>query len=127
MEKTDGEINEKRAYKRVPVNAQAECEVYSPEPQLISMNRKKTRYNYRVENICLGGLQLITDRLLPAESILRVKVIFNGIPETICAYTQVRWCRFDNNIKSYRTGLEFFYLKDNYKNICSRIIERSDN
>lgn len=127
MENYSGDIDEKRAYKRVPVDAQAECEVFSAEPQLISMNREKARYNFRVENICLGGLQLITDRMLPKESILRVKVIFNGIPETICAYTQVRWCSFDGDIKGYRAGLEFFYLKDNYKNICTRIIERSGN
>ena len=127
LENTIGYFTEKRAYKRVSVDAETECEIFSVESQMLSLARKKNKYKFNVANLCLDGMQIITDKMISAEEILRMKVIFRDFPEIIWVYSQVRWSRFDSELNKYRTGVQFFYLKEKYRKICEQIIERAVN
>ena len=118
---------EKRKFKRVSVNADAEFEFFQAVSQASMLNKQNQKMNAKVDNISLGGLQIITDFEIPCEQILRMRVCFGNTGFKIGAYSQVRWSRFDEKLKKYRVGLQFFYLKEQHRVICSKLIESNSN
>jgi c-di-GMP-binding flagellar brake protein YcgR len=113
---------EKRKFKRASVNGSAEFEIFCTQSQSILMKTKREKKEADILNLSLGGLQIISDINISEEQILRMKIIFKESGAVIYAYSQVRWAAYDEQIKKYRIGLEFFYLKDQYRKVCSKIL-----
>ena len=120
-------FEEKRRHKRVAIDAEAECEIFATESQAVMLNRQMNKLHVKVENISMGGLQIITDMQMPVEQILRMKVDFIAPKCAIWVYSQVRWSCFDAKISKYRVGLQFFYLREKYSETCAKIIESHPN
>ena len=123
MENQAAGYEEKRRYKRVNVDAEAVCEIFSVDSQSLRLNKYTPKIPAKVENISMGGLQIIADAQVPVEQILRMKVVFNVSGKVIWVYSQARWASFDPKINKYRIGLQFFYLQERHRITCSAIIE----
>src|ERR1035437_9462488 len=100
-------FEEKRRYKRIAIDGEAECEIFSVEPQTLRMRSRKDKMQVKVNNLSLGGLQIITDTQIHNEQILRMKIRFQAVDSFIWGYSQVRWCTYDDTSGKYRVGLQF--------------------
>ena len=59
-------------------------------------------------DVGLGGLAMLTDAELPSGIALRLELELRGDPRPRLHLTgEVRWCRYDNALEKYRTGVEF--------------------
>jgi c-di-GMP-binding flagellar brake protein YcgR len=59
-------------------------------------------------DVGLGGLAMLCDAELPAGQALRMELELRGDPRPPLQLTgEVRWCRFDDVIGKFRTGIEF--------------------
>ncbi len=59
-------------------------------------------------DIGLGGLAMLSETELPAGQALRMELELRGDPRPALHLTgEVRWCRYDNGLGKYRTGIEF--------------------
>lgn len=123
LEKHVGTYEEKRKFERVSIDAEAECEVFSVDCQALALNRQNSKIYVKVDNISLGGLHIITEAQIPVEQILRMKVKFKENGYIVWIYSQVRWFSFDDTLKKYRVGLQFFYLQEKYRETFNKIIE----
>ena len=124
MENQTANFEEKRRFKRVPLEAEAECEIFSVECQALMLNRHNHKATVKVDNMSMGGLRITTDMLMAVEQILRMKIKISSNGFVFWVYTQVRWSRYDSKLGKYRVGLEFFYLKEKPRKMCSELIDR---
>ena len=59
-------------------------------------------------DVGLGGLAMLCDTELPSGQSLRLELELRGDPRPPLELTgEVRWCRFDDAIGKFRTGIEF--------------------
>jgi c-di-GMP-binding flagellar brake protein YcgR len=65
-------------------------------------------------DISISGMQLISDEALKGESIIRLDVQLEGEQTPLATFAEVRWCRPDDKLKKYRSGLEFLVIKEDH-------------
>jgi c-di-GMP-binding flagellar brake protein YcgR len=59
-------------------------------------------------DVGLGGLAMLCAAELPAGQSLRLELELRGDPRPPLQLTgEVRWCRYDSALDTYRTGVEF--------------------
>ncbi len=126
MEKQAAVYEEKRRYKRVSVDAEAVCEIFCVDSQSLLLNRHTPKIHAKVENISMGGMQIVIEKQVPKEQILRMKITF-GCGKVIWVYSQARWSVYDAKINKYRIGVQFFYLQERHRVVCAEIIESCTN
>jgi hypothetical protein len=59
------------------------------------------------ENVGAGGVCLVTDQVLPLNSILRCELSVSDMPMDIPTLMQVRWLQKIHGKNDYKIGLQF--------------------
>lgn len=102
---------ERRKHKRADLRVKAEYEVLRFVPQVLRAKEQVFKHTAETANISEGGLQLLDDKAPEPGQVLRI--VFNpGEEERIKAFAKVKWAGYDNDIKKFRIGMEFYYLHD---------------
>jgi c-di-GMP-binding flagellar brake protein YcgR len=113
---------ERRKYKRVELRVPIEYKVKSIMPNFIETKKPAEKRAAETANISLGGIQIIDDIAPACGQIVSLAFRPGGLERDIRAFARVRWADFDDRIKKYRIGLEFYYLHDDDSKMISGIV-----
>lgn len=113
---------EKRRHKRVDKKVTVTYKVVSMPSELEKIKTAAEKNETETANISVGGIQLIDDAGLSPEQILRIELKLETIKTNIVTFAEVKWSAKDDNIKKYRTGIEFLVLKDEDKKQIEEIV-----
>lgn len=118
----EGEIYiERRKHKRVEKKLRASYRlIFRDELESdIELNKIK------VESIDIStsGIQLICDENIDIDNIIRIDIEIPIEKTSIETFAEVRWCRFDNEIKKYKIGLHFLVIKEDHINLINRLVK----
>ena len=121
---TDAQIYvEKRKFKRVDKRVTVTYKVVSMPAEVEKIKTAATKNETETANISCGGIQLIDDKALTPEQIVRLEIKLETHPNPIVTFAEVKWSAKDDNIKRYRTGIEFLVLKEEDKAAIEEIIK----
>jgi PilZ domain len=70
-------------------------------------NGPKTAIGGRVQNVSRDGACLISNRSIPASSLVRCEIVVPGTRVTIPTLMRVRWTQRNSNRRRYKIGLQF--------------------
>ena len=113
---------EKRRHKRVDKKVTVTYKVVSMPSELEKIKTAAEKNETETANISVGGIQLIDDSGLSPEQILRIEIKLESIKTNIVTFAEVKWSAKDDNIKKFRTGIEFLVLKDEDKKLIEEIV-----
>ncbi len=65
-------------------------------------------------DISISGTQLLSKEELEIDRIIRLDMELEGDPAPLATFAEVRWCRYDDKEKKYRSGLEFLVIKEDH-------------
>ena len=68
---------------------------------------EKTAIRGRLQNVSQGGVCLLTDRSIPASSLVRCEIVVPGTRAAIPTLMQVRWAQKTSTNGRYKIGLQF--------------------
>ncbi len=117
-----GEIYiERRKHKRVEKKLRASYKLISRDELESESESKKIK----VESIDIStsGIQLICDEDIETDSIIRIDIEIPIEKTFIETFAEVRWCKFDNQIKKYKIGLHFLVIKEDHINLINRLVK----
>lgn len=121
---TDAQIYvEKRKFKRVDKRITVTYKVVSMPAELEKIKNAATKNQTETVNISCGGIQLIDDYALSPEQIVRLEIKLENNSNMIVTFAEVKWSAKDENIKRFRTGIEFLVLKEEDKAAIEEIIK----
>ncbi len=121
---TDAQIYvEKRKFKRVDKRITVKYKVVSMPAEVEKIKTAAVKNQTETANISVGGIQLIDDTPLSPEQIVRLEIKLDTHPNPIVTFAEVKWSAKDDNIKRYRTGIEFLVLKEEDKAAIEEIIK----
>jgi len=111
---------EKRRYKRVDRKMRV---TYKLAPSSEEEEGKIDTAKKLVEtaDISIDGLQLICEEDIPISSLLRLDVEIEGENKPLATFAEVRWARFDTQIKKFRIGLQFLVIKEDHVEAIKKI------
>jgi c-di-GMP-binding flagellar brake protein YcgR len=113
---------EKRRHKRVDKKVTVTYKVVSMPSEIEKIKSAAEKNETQTANISVGGIQLIDEAGLSPEQILRIELKLESIKSNIVTFAEVKWSAKDDNIKKYRTGIEFLVLKDEDKKMIEEIV-----
>lgn len=112
---------ERRKHRRVEKKLRASYRLLSRDEleYYVEQNERK------VESIDIStsGIQLICDENIETDNIIRIDIDIPVEKTIIETFAEVRWCRFDNEIKKYKFGLHFLVIKEDHINLINRLIK----
>ena len=121
---TDAQIYvEKRKFKRIDKKITVTYKIVSMPAEVAKIKTAAEKNETETANISVGGIQLIDDRALTPEQIVRLEIKLEKNPNAIVTFAEVKWSAKDDNIKRYRTGIEFLVLKEEDKAAIEEIIK----
>ena len=121
---TDAQIYvEKRKFKRVDKRIIVTYKVVSMPSEVEKIRNAATRNEAESANISVGGIQLIDDTALTPDQIVRLEIKLENNPNLIVTFAEIKWSAKDDNIKRFRTGIEFLVLKEEDKEAIEQIIK----
>lgn len=113
---------EKRRHKRVEKKITVTYKVVSMPSEIEKIKSAAEKNETQTANISVGGIQLIDNTGLAPEQILRIELKLESVKSNIVTFAEVKWSAKDDNIKKYRTGIEFLVLKDEDKKMIEEIV-----
>ena len=113
---------EKRKHKRVDKKVTVAYKVVSMPSEIEKIKSAAEKNETETANISVGGIQLINDAGLNPEQILRIEIKMANAKSGIITFAEVKWSAKDDNIKKFRTGIEFLVLKDEDKKLIEEIV-----
>jgi c-di-GMP-binding flagellar brake protein YcgR len=113
---------EKRRHKRVEKKVTVTYKVVSMPSEIEKIKSAAEKNETETANISVGGVQLIDEAGLSPEQILRIELKLESVKSNIVTFAEVKWSAKDDNIKKYRTGIEFLVLKDEDKKMIEEIV-----
>jgi c-di-GMP-binding flagellar brake protein YcgR len=113
---------EKRKHKRIDKKVTVTFKVVSMPSEIEKIKTAAEKNSSETVNISVGGVQLINDSGLKPEQILRIEIRLENAKTNIVTFAEVKWSAKDDNIKRYRTGIEFLVLKDEDKKLIEEIV-----
>lgn len=121
---TDAQIYvEKRKFKRVDKRITVTYKIVSMPAEVAKIKTAAEKNETETCNISVGGIQLLDDKALTPEQIVRLEIKLENNPNPIVTFAEVKWSAKDDNIKRYRTGIEFLVLKEEDKAAIEEIIK----
>jgi len=114
---------EKRKFKRVEKKITVTYKVISMPAELEKIKSAAVKNETETANISVGGIQLIDDSPLKPEQIVRLEIKLPNHPAPIVTFAEIKWSAKDDDIKRYRTGIEFLVLKEEDKAAIEEIIK----
>ncbi len=98
-------MDEKRKFKRVPVNA---IVLYQIQDHMAIVQKKLRRIGTPISvDISIGGLQVITNQKLPLNLNLKIDLSILPTKIPIEAIGKVAWIKKDRNPGQYKVGVKF--------------------
>ena len=76
-------------------------------PRFAVLEEPKISLQGVTENVGRGGVCLVTDQVLPLNSVLRCELTVSGLPMEIPTLMQVRWLQKIDDQNNYKIGLQF--------------------
>jgi len=73
-------------------------------------------------DISIMGIQLLCDEKLSADQMLRLDIMLNDGFEPLATFAEVKWSKFDEAIKKFRTGMQFLVIKEDHIGIIRKMI-----
>lgn len=115
----EGEIFiEKRRHKRVKKKLKVFYRVLSKDEMENEVNEKRI---VESSDISISGIQLICDEKIALEQIIRLDIFIEENQDPLTTFAEVRWVKFDENIKKFRAGMEFLVVKEEHINIIKNL------
>jgi c-di-GMP-binding flagellar brake protein YcgR len=114
---------EKRKFKRVDKRITVTYKVVSMPSEVEKIRDAATKNETESANISVGGIQLIDDMALTPDQIVRLEIKLENNPNLIVTFAEIKWSAKDDNIKRFRTGIEFLVLKEEDKEAIEEIIK----
>ena len=96
-------LKERRKRKRKNMLEKAAAEILGP-PEL---SGDKQIYFSFTQDVSLDGIKIITDTLLPDETLLGIKLSISAIQKPLNLKGKVKWTKKYQDKELYETGLEF--------------------
>lgn len=118
----EGEIYvERRRHKRIEKRLKVSYRLISKD----EMENDKEFKKVKVESsdISTSGIQLICDENIEIDSIIRIDIEMPIEKTLIETFAEVRWCKFDSDLKKYRIGLHFLVIKEDHISLINRLIK----
>jgi c-di-GMP-binding flagellar brake protein YcgR len=114
---------EKRKFKRIDKRITVTYKIVSMPDEIRKIKSAADKNETESANISVGGIQLIDDEALSPEQIVRIEIKLESYPNPIVTFAEVKWSAKDDNIKKFRTGIEFLVLKEEDKKAIEDIIK----
>lgn len=74
-------------------------------------------------DISTSGIQLICDENIRKDNIIKIDIEIPMEKTLIETFAEVRWCRFDDEMKKYKIGLYFLVVKEDHINLINRLVK----